>query len=134
MRIRQPRAAFELLHLGPKSGDAFDIGYFRDRWKTGTAGDHVELGAETRMAELHSGLAEMSVVENDDREISGLLGGNRQQTADAHELLTVAGNNGDRSRGLCQRDPKADHGGATHGAPQIEIAGMLAGGKDIVGR
>src|ERR1700761_7673351 len=130
---RQPRSAFDLLHLGPKPDEAFDIGYFRDRWKTGALGNHFEPGPEARMAGLHPGLAEMSIVENDDREISRLLGGNRHQTADAHELLTVPGDDGNRSLGLCQRNAEADHGRATHRTPQIEIARMLAGGKDIVG-
>src|SRR5262249_34556260 len=106
---RQPRSAFDLLNLGPKPDEAFDIGYFRDRRKAGALGKHLEPGPETRMAELHSGLTEMSIVENDDREISRLLGGNRYQTADTHELFSVSGDDSNRSRGLCQRDAEADH-------------------------
>src|SRR5690606_9802321 len=40
------------------------------------SGDRDEIGAEARMAALHAGLAEMPIVEHDDREIARLLDGN----------------------------------------------------------
>ena len=63
------------------------------------------------MADLHAGLAEMAVVENDDGADCRRLGGDRRQAADPHQLLAVAGDDGDRPLRLRQRKAKADHAG-----------------------
>src|SRR5689334_25312890 len=41
-------------------------------------GDGDEVGAEARMAALHARFAVMPVVEHDDRQVAGLLGGDRR--------------------------------------------------------
>ena len=53
---------------------------------------------------------------------------------DPHQHLAVAGDHDHRQLGLRQSDAQPDHDGATHGAPQIEIAVMVASGGDIIGR
>ncbi len=57
-----------------------------------------------------------------------------RETADSHQHLAVAGYHDHRQLRLRQRDAQSDHDRATHGAPQIEIAVMIAGGGDVVGR
>jgi hypothetical protein len=57
-----------------------------------------------------------------------------RETAHPHQHLAIARDHHDRQLGLRQRDAQPDHDRAAHGAPQIEIAVMIAGGRDIVGR
>ena len=85
------------------------------------------------MAGLHAGLAEMAVVEHDDREIAGGLARDREQAADAHQLLAIAGDDEHRALRLRQREAKAHMAGAAHGAPQIEVARVVAGVEHVVG-
>ena len=66
--------------------------------------------------------------------IGGPHGGDRQQAADPHELLAVAGDNGDGPAWLRQRQAEADHGRTAHRAPEVEIRWVVAGVEDVVGR
>ena len=66
-------------------------------------------------------------------EVSDLLGSDRQQAADAHQLLAVAGDNSDRPLRLRQRKAEANHRRAAHRAPEIEICRVLAGVEHVVG-
>ncbi len=86
------------------------------------------------VARLHPGLAVMGVVEHDDREVFGLLDADGGEAAQPHQHVAVAGQHGDAAFGLRQRQPKADHRGAAHGAPQIKVERMIAGRRGIVGR
>jgi len=53
--------------------------------------------------------------------------------ADPHQHLAVAGDHHHRQLGLRQCQSKADHHGPAHGAPEIEIAVVIAGSGDVVG-
>ena len=57
-----------------------------------------------------------------------------REAAHPHQHLAIARDHQHRQVGLRQRDAEADHHRAAHGAPQIEIAVMVAGRGDIVGR
>ncbi len=115
--------------------EALDAGHVGDLGDVADAraiSDHLEPGAEAGVTRLHAGLAEMAVVEHRDREIAGLLGRDGQQAADPHQLLAVAGDHQHRALRLRQREAEPNHRRAAHRAPQIEIAGMLAGVEQIV--
>ena len=86
------------------------------------------------MARLPAGLAIDLVVEHDDGEVPGLLQADGGETAHPHQHLAIAGDHDHRQLRLRQRDAEPDHDRAAHSAPQIEIAVMVAGGGDVVGR
>ena len=86
------------------------------------------------VARLPAGLAIDLVVQHDDGEVPGLLQADGRKTAHSHQHLAVAGDHHHGQLRLRQRDAEPDHDRAAHGAPQIEIAVMIAGGGDIVGR
>ena len=54
-------------------------------------------------------------------------------TAEAHQLLAVAGQSEDALARLGLRQSKRDQRGAAHGAPEIEIAVVVADGMKVVG-
>ena len=64
----------------------------------------------------------------------GLLQADGGEAAHPHQHLAVAGDDDHRQLRLRQRDAEPDHDRAAHGAPQIEIAVVIAGRGDIVGR
>ncbi len=86
------------------------------------------------MAHLAAGFAVGLVVQHHDREIARLLLADGGQAAHAHQHLAVAGDHDDRQFRLRQRQAETDHDRAAHGAPQIEIAVVVAGGGDVIGR
>ena len=57
-----------------------------------------------------------------------------RKTADSHQHFAVACDHHHRQLRLRERKAQPDHDSATHGAPQIEIAVVIAGGGDVVGR
>ena len=67
-------------------------------------------------------------------EVLRLLDADRGEAAEPHEKIAVAGDHGDAAVGPRQREPKPDHRGAAHRAPEIKIERMVAGGRGIVGR
>src|SRR5579883_702333 len=126
--------AVEILHLTAEGCDSLEIADLGDRSKARSACDHLEPCTQAGMALLHAGLAEMAVVEHDDGEVAGLLCRDRQQAAEPHQLLAVSGDDSDRPLRLRQGQAESDHGGAAHGAPEIEIARVLAGVEHVIGR
>src|SRR5882672_802321 len=92
-----------------------------------------EIDAGLGMARLHAGLAIMLIVEHDDDEICRLLDPDGGKTAQSHQGLAVARKHEHAKRRLCQRQAEADHGGASHGAPEIEIERMIAAGRNVIG-
>src|SRR5260370_39834348 len=88
---RQPRSAIDVLQRAPIIRDALEVGDLGDRANARAGRNHIELGPEAGMADLHAGFAKMAVVEDYDAEIARLLRRNRQQAADAHQLLALAG-------------------------------------------
>src|SRR5438132_6405290 len=86
------------------------------------------------MAALHAGLAKVPVVEHGDGKVLRFSRVDGEQTADAHQLLAVAGDDQHRPLRLRLRQPKAHYGRAAHRAPEIEIAGMVAGVEHVVRR
>ena len=76
----------------------------------------------------------MGIIEHDDREIVRLLDADGGEAAEPHQHVAVAGEHGDAAVRPRQREPEPDHGGAAHGAPEIEVQRMIAGGGDVVGR
>ena len=67
------------------------------------------------------------------REIAGLLQADGGERAHPHQHLAVAGDDDHRQVRLRQRQPEPHHDGAAHGAPEIEIAVMVAGRRHVVG-
>jgi hypothetical protein len=128
------RSAIDAVQRGPEFRDALDVGDLGDRADAGAAGDQIKPGAQSRMADLHSGFVEMTVVEHDDRKVRAFVRGNRQQAADAHQLLAVTCDHDDGTLRARQRDAEADHRRTSHRAPQIEIARVVAGVEHIIGR
>src|SRR6185312_5297474 len=55
----------------------------------------------------------------------------RRERTQPHQHFTVAGDHRDATLRLRQREPEADHGGATHRAPEIEVAVVVAGGSGV---
>ena len=53
--------------------------------------------------------------------LAGRLGGDGGQRAEAHQHLAIAGEHQDAAVGLRQSEAEADHGGAAHRAPEVEI-------------
>ena len=66
-------------------------------------------------------------------EIARPLDADGGERAQPHQHLAVAGDDRDAPLRLRQRQPEPDHGGAAHGAPEIEIAVVVAGGGEIPG-
>ena len=93
-----------------------------------------EIDARMSVARLHAGLAVVRVVEHDDGEIFRLLDADGGEAAHAHQHVAIAGQHGDAAIGLRQSEPEADHRGAAHRAPQIEVERMIAGRGDVIGR
>ena len=86
------------------------------------------------MAHLPTGFPIALVVEHNDREVGRLLQADGRETPHAHQHLAVAGDHDHRQFRLRQREAEPDHDRAAHGAPQIEIAVVIAGRRDVVGR
>src|SRR5262249_11160993 len=101
--------------------------------KAAGPGDRGEVDPLPGMACLHSGLAEMMVVDHHEGEIARLRNGDRGEAAEGHELLAVAGDDEDASSGLRLRQAEADEGGTTHGAPEIVVgvAGLGSSTYDL---
>ena len=101
----------------------------------GAGCDHIELRAEAGMADLHSRFAEMAVVEHDDRRDCRAAW--RRWSARLPMPISCSPSPVMTATGplrLRQRQAEPDHRRAAHRAPQIEIAGMLAGIEHVVGR
>ncbi len=99
-----------------------------------TAGHPDQIDGGGGMARLPAGLAVDLIVQHDDGEIFGLLQADGGKTAHPHQHLAVAGDHHHRQLRLRQSEAEPDHDSASHGAPQIEVAVVIAGGGDIVGR
>ncbi len=86
------------------------------------------------MARLPAGFAIDLIVQHDDGEVFRLLQADGRETADPHQHLAVTRDHHHRQLRLRQRDAQPDHDRAAHGAPQIEIAVMIAGRGDVISR
>ena len=64
---------------------------------------------------------------------AGRLHADGREAPHAHQHFAIAGDDRDPPLRLRQREPEADHGGATHRAPEIEIAVVVAGGRQVPG-
>ena len=84
-----------------------------------------------RMARLHASLAVMAVVEDNDGEVRRLLDADGGERAHPHQHLAVAGDDENAFVRLRQSETKANHRRAAHGAPQIEVAIIVASGGEI---
>src|SRR5438477_6463619 len=86
----------------------------------------------SRVGLLETGLGVALVVDNDERQVLWTLHRNGRKRAQSHQHLAVARGDQHASRWLRLRQSQADYRGAAHGAPQVEIEGMIAGGGKIV--
>ena len=131
--LHKDRAAAVMHQITDTSG----IGHVIDMKRIGESAslrhpDKIDSGRG--MARLHAGLAVMPVVQHDDGEILRLLDPDGGKAAEPHQGFAVAGQHRDPARGLRERQAEADHGGAAHRPPEIEIERMIAAGGGIVSR
>src|SRR5215475_3122614 len=91
-----------------------------------------EINAGLRVARLHAGLTIVLIIEHNDDEIARLLDPDGGKAAQSHKSLAITGQDEDPTRGLRQRKAKADHGGATHSPPKIEVEWMIAAGRNVI--
>src|ERR1700733_4229126 len=130
----EARPAGDVLHAGRK---CLDVGHGRDRAGVrypASLGDADQIDGRRGMARLAAGLAVDLVIQHHDGEIFGFLQANGRQTSHPHQHFAVACDDDHRQVRLRQRYPQPDHDRAAHGAPQIKVAVVIAGGGDIVGR
>src|SRR5262249_43434994 len=80
-----------------------------------------KIDALASVAHLHSGLAEMVVVDYDDIEVVRIGDRDGGKAAEAHELLAIAGDDEHAAVGTCLRDPKPDQGSTAHRPPEIVV-------------
>ena len=93
-----------------------------------------EIDAALGVARLHAGLAIDAVVEHDDREVAPASGCRWwRATPSPISISPSPVMTATRRSRLRQRQAEPDHGGAAHGAPQVEIAVVVAGGGEILG-
>src|SRR5579862_2126579 len=93
-----------------------------------------KIDAGSRVTRLHAGLTVMGVVEHDDGEIAGLLDADGREAADAHQHVTISGEDRDPAARLRQRQAEANHRGAPHSAPEIEVERIVSGRSHVVSR
>src|SRR4051812_9211473 len=98
------------------------------------AARHLEqVDAAAGVARLHAGLAVKAVVEHHDGQILRLLHANGGEAAKSHQHFAIASDDGDACLRLRQRQAKPDHRGATHRAPEVEVAVVVACSEGIPG-
>jgi hypothetical protein len=99
---------------------------------------YAEMSAQTAyMAQwyyYYGGLAVVFIVHDDHSEVARLLDADGRETAQSHQQFAVAGHHQHAALRLGERQAKADHRGAAHRAPQIEIESVIAGSRGIPGR
>ena len=83
---------------------------------------------------LIAGFAERLVVENQNGKVHRGGGRHRRQAADAHHHFAVAGDHENASIGLGERQAEADRAGKPHAAPEIDVAIIAVGSRQIPGR
>src|SRR5262249_60566546 len=83
------RPAGDIVQLAAEGGDPLEIADIGNRAETGARRDDVQPCAKTGMTGLHSGLAEMAVVQHHDREGLRLRRRAPQQGPWAHDALPV---------------------------------------------
>ena len=93
-----------------------------------------EIDAGAGGARLHAGGAVVAVVETDDRKIFRLLDADGGERAERHQHVAVAGDHGDAAVGARQREAEAHRRRAAKPAPDVEIARIVAAGRDVIGR
>src|SRR5260221_11974684 len=93
---RETRPMADVVQVGTEPGDALEVRYLCDGVEARALGDDFQSRAEPGMAELHARLAIVTVVENGNRQIEGLLDGDRQQAAKTHQCLAVTGDDNNR--------------------------------------
>jgi hypothetical protein len=93
-----------------------------------------EIDSRGGVAHLHPGGGIVPVVEHNDRQVAGLFHADGGEAAQSHQNIAVTSDDGHAPIGTREGEPQADHRGATHPAPDIEIEGMIAASHDVKGR
>ncbi|MNT11985.1 hypothetical protein D3C72_1468920 [compost metagenome] len=100
--------------------------------KAAGRGHLVELDAEPGVADLHTGLTEVAVVEHHDGQVLRLLQRHGRQRAKAHQQFAVTGDHHHALVWLGIGQAQANGDGAAHGGPEIVVVVVIAGGHHVV--